>query len=129
MKKIDRIIKESIDSVINENSFKNIPNRIKAAAHIAAKKEGGKSASERYMDWLAKQIAIQDINKELRGERVNPNHKSYSKTWSDENGGYNPDYDRSMKLQQYMDADDEFSAPVSNKIFKDSKEWLINRNQ
>ena len=125
---IDKIITESINSVINENKYKNGISKIKAAYHAAAKKEGGESASERYKNWLAKQEAIRDINQDLRSQRVNPYCKSYAKQWDIENGGYNPDYKRSMELQQYMDAGDEFRSRISNNTFKDAENWLMNRD-
>jgi hypothetical protein len=125
---IDKIITESINSVINENKYKSGASKMRAASHAAARKEGGESASERYKNWLAKQEAIRDINQDLRSQRVNPYHKSYAKQWDIENGGYNPDYDRSMELQRYMDADDEFRSRISNNTFKDAENWLMNRD-
>jgi hypothetical protein len=125
---LHRIIREVARKVIMENEYKSPSSKVLAASHIASRKEGGKSGSERYRDWIAKQAAISDINKELRGKRVNPTHKSYANIWSNENGGRVPDLKRSRQFQDYMDSNDEFYNPISNDTFDDSDKWLNNRD-
>ena len=70
MNKIDRIIKESIDRLVNETkyNYKNQYAKMRAAAHTAEKK-GDVGAIDRCKDWFARNAAITDINKELAAKR------------------------------------------------------------
>ena len=104
MKKIDRIIKESIDKFINETkyNYKNQFKKMKAAAHTA-EKNGDVGAIDRYKDWVARNAAITDINKELAAKRK-------------------------MALDTYDRSDYEFNAPMTPGIFNDAENWLKSRD-
>lgn len=104
MNKIDRIIKESIDRLVNETkyNYKNQYAKMRAASHTAEKK-GDVGAIDRCKDWFARNAAITDINKELAAKRK-------------------------MALDTYDKSDYEFNTPMTPGIFNDAEDWLKSRD-
>ena len=131
MKKIDRIISESINKVINENNFKNGLGKVWAAAHTAAKREGGKSGEERFNDWKAKQAAIADINKELRSKRSLPKKDSIPFAVTNSFNDEIPDIgvlsaERMKDSRDYFNSENEFNGAIDGNTF--DNDWLIDRD-
>jgi len=119
MKKIDRIISESINKVISENNFKNGLGKIWAAAHSAAKREGGKSGEERFNEWNAKQSAIADINKEFRSKRSLPKKDRIDSACA-------LSAERMRDLEDYFNSEIEFNGAIDSNTF--DNDWLIDRD-
>ena len=133
MNKIDRIIKESINEVIGENNFKTNFNRIKAASHSAAKKDGGKSGSERISDFLAKQAAIRDINRERADSRREKRFDTYVPSSIEGLRGDEFPEDptilaksRRVAANDYFNSENEFNRPIN---FDDAEEWIRRRRE
>jgi hypothetical protein len=121
MKKIDKIIKESIDKIVNENNYKSGINKVKAATNVAHRKDGGKTPKERYNDWLAKQAALKDINAELASMRSKPKkdrierHNAFTDDEEWEKNDFNRLSDRrEQDFDDFYNSENDFYRPIYN---------------
>ena len=120
MDRIDRIIKESIDKVVNEaNNFSSHGAKMKATANAMAKERGIK-VGDVFNAMNAKNAAFKDINKELASKRRNSFKDKISSAVLPDT---NPDDVGILSTQRMRDADDyfnsenEFYRPVNNDTF------------
>lgn len=120
MNKIDRIIKESIDRLVNETkyNYQNQFKKMKAAAHTA-EKNGDVGAVERYNDWAAEIAALSDMNKENAAKRPKKTNKDDMSVLSAE---------RMRDLRDYYNSDTEFNRAITPDTFKNANGWLEDRD-
>jgi hypothetical protein len=123
MKKLDRIINESINRVITENKFRNIFTKLKASLAIA-KKKGDEKTAEEIENKLAMLYAVVDINRSNGHNRLIP---TIGRTRR-ENGGDIPSGVDAQKFDEFMNSDYEFNTRITPKILKDAEDWLNNRD-
>ena len=125
MNKIDSIIKEAIDRFVLENTYATPNNKVLAAANAAYKKNGGATPRERYLDWLAKQAAIKDINADLASQRSKTKKgkidRQYS-GWGDDEEYEINDFNRladnrEKDFNDYYNSENDFYRPIYNDIF------------
>lgn len=132
MNKIDRIIKESIDRLVNETkyNYKNQFKKMKAAAHTAEKK-GDVGAVERYNDWVAKNAAISDMNKEItakRPKKMNRDGISRMTINGDDDDMSALSAERMRDLRDYYNSDAEFNRAITPDTFNNANGWLEDRD-
>ena len=132
MNKIDSIIKESIDRLVNKTkyNYKNQFKKMKAAAH-AAEKGGDVGAIDRYHEWAAKNTAISDINKEIaakRPKKMNKDGISRMTLNGDDEDMSVLSAERMKDLRDYYNSDTEFNRAVTPDTFKNANGWLEDRD-
>ena len=132
MKKIDRIIKESIDKFINEAkyNYKNQFKKMKAAAHTA-EKNGDVGAVERYNDWAARTAAISDMNKEIAAKRprkMNKDEISSMTINGDDDDMSVLSAERMRDLRDYYNGETEFNRAITPDTFNNANGWLEDRD-
>lgn len=132
MNKIDRIIKESIDRLVNETkyNYKNQFKKMKAAAHTA-EKSGDVGAVERYNDWAARTAAISDMNKEIAAKRprkMNKDEISRVTLNGDDDDMSVLSAERMRDLRDYYNGETEFNRAITPDTFKNANGWLEDRD-
>ena len=124
MDRLDIIIKESIDNVLNEaNSFKSHEAKMKAAANAIAK-ERGVDVKDVFNAMTAKNYALRDINRDLATKRVNYSNKKISSAvlphsnsdWRDSEA---LSAQRMRDAKDYFTGDNEFYRAINNDTFGD----------
>ena len=124
MDKIDIIIKESIDKVLNEGySFKSHDAKMKAIANAIAK-ERGIDVKDVFNAMRAKNYALRDINRDLATKRGNyPNEKISSAVLPDSNLDWRDSEvlstQRMRDAKDYFTGDNEFYRAINNDTFGD----------
>lgn len=115
MDRIDVLVRNAVDKKLNENKYKNGIRKVMAAANAANKAD----PHEVLNNWLAKQAALKDINKELTTMR-----SSHKKPNIDHDNlnlygmGLSKDYINRLGKEREEDFDDcfnsenEFYAPI-----------------
>ena len=132
MNKIDRIIKESIDRLVNETkyNYQNQFKKMKAAAHTA-EKNGDVGAVERYNDWAARTAAISDMNKEIAAKRprkMNKDEISSMTINGDDDDMSVLSAERMRDLRDYYNGETEFNRAITPDTFNNANGWLEDRD-